>query len=96
MRSSVFGMARPTEPGAVPRSRSGMVAPQVVSVRPQPWPTAARGNRRATARWSSAGNGAPPDTISSTCGRSGPSMSARMSGGAPISTVARWRAASSK
>ena len=53
-RSSVFGIARPTEPGTVPRSRSGPVAPQVVSVRPQPWPTAACGKRRATARWRSA------------------------------------------
>ena len=40
--------AGPAEPGTVPSSRSGIVPPPVVSVRPQPWPTAACGNRAAT------------------------------------------------
>ena len=48
----------------MPRRRSGRVPPAAVSVSPQPCPAAAPGRRAATARWSSAPSGAPPETTS--------------------------------
>ncbi len=59
-------------PGRVPPRRRGTLIAPLVSVSPQPWPTAQPGRRRASSSCVAAGRGAPPLASSSRLPRSCP------------------------